>query len=373
MWIVRLALRRPYTFVVAAIIIVLLSGVVIVEMPKDIFPAIDIPVVSVIWTFTGMSPDEMEKRMITISERSLTSTVNDIEHLESQSLNGVSVIKAFFHPQAKIEAAVAQISATCQSILKIFPPGTTAPFIVRYSATNVPILQLSVSSEKLTEQQLYDYGLNFIRTQLYSVEGTTLPGPYGGRPRQIIVDINPERLAAQGISPREVSDAINAQNLILPAGTIKMDDREYNVRLNSSPEVVEALNHLPIRQAGGGTVYIRDVAQVRDGYAPQTNIVRENGKRSTLLTVLKNGGASTLNVVRDVKAALPRVLSTLPDALNVKMLFDQSVFVRAALSGVLTEGTIAACLTGLMILLFLGSWRSTLIVAVSIPLSILVS
>jgi len=373
MWIVRLALRRPYTFVVAAIVIVLLSGVVIQEMPKDIFPTIDIPVVSVIWTYTGMSPDEMEKRMVTISERSLTTTVNDIEHLESQSLNGVSVVKVFFHPQAKIEAAVAQISAVCQAILRIFPPGTTAPFIVRYSATNVPVLQLSVSSDTLTEQQLYDYGLNFIRTQLYSVEGITLPGPYGGRPRQIIVDLNPERLAALGISPREVSDAINVQNLILPAGTVKMDDREYNVRLNSSPEFVEALNHLPIRQSGGGTVYIRDVAQVRDGYAPQTNIVRENGKRSTLLTVLKNGGASTLSVVRDVKAALKRVLLTLPESLKVKPLFDQSLFVRAALIGVLTEGTIAACLTGLMILLFLGSWRSTVIVAVSIPLSILVS
>jgi CzcA family heavy metal efflux pump len=373
MWIVRLALRRPYTFVVAAIVIVLLSFVVISDMPKDIFPSIEIPVVSVIWTYTGMSPDEMEKRMVTISERSITTTVNDIEHLESQSLNGISVIKVFFHPHAKIEAAVAQISAVCQAILRIFPPGTTAPFIVRYSATNVPVLQLSVSSDKLTEQQLYDYGLNFIRTQLYSVEGTTLPGPYGGRPRQIIVDLNLERLAAQGISPREVSDAINVQNLIVPAGTIKMADREYNVRLNSSPEFVDALNNLPIRQSGGGTIYIRDVAQVRDGYAPQTNIVREDGKRSTLLTILKSGGASTLDVVRDVKAALPRVLSTLPESLKVKTLLDQSVFVRAALAGVLTEGTIAACLTGLMILLFLGSWRSTVIVAVSIPLSILVS
>jgi CzcA family heavy metal efflux pump len=373
MWIVRLALRRPYTFVVAAIVVVLLSLVVISEMPKDIFPTIDIPVVSVIWTYTGMSPDEMEKRMVTISERSITTTVNDIEHLESQSLNGISVIKVFFYPHAKIEAAVAQISATCQAILRIFPPGTTAPFIVRYSATNVPVLQLSVSSETLTEQQLYDYGLNFIRTQLYSVEGTTLPGPYGGRPRQILVDLDQERLAARGISPREVTDAINVQNLIVPAGTIKMADREYNVRLNSSPEVVDALNDLPVRQTPAGTVYVRDVAQVRDGYAPQTNIVRENGKRSTLLTILKSGGASTLDVVRDVKAALPRVLSTLPDSLKVRTLFDQSLFVRAALSGVLLEGTIAACLTGLMILLFLGSWRSTLIVAVSIPLSILVS
>jgi multidrug efflux pump subunit AcrB len=373
MWIVRLALRRPYTFVVAAIVIVLLSIVVISEMPKDIFPTIDIPVVSVIWTYTGMSPDEMEKRMVTISERSITTTVNDIEHLESQSLNGISVIKVFFYPHAKIEAAVAQISAVCQAILRIFPPGTTAPFIVRYSATNVPVLQLSVSSDKLTEQQLYDYGLNFIRTQLYSVEGTTLPGPYGGRPRQIIVDLDMARLAAQGISPREVSDAINVQNLIVPAGTIKMADREYNVKLNSSPEAVEALNDLPVRQTATGTIYIRDVAQVRDGYAPQANIVREDGKRSTLLTVLKSGGASTLDVVRDVKAALPRVLSTMPDSLKVRTLFDQSVFVRAALSGVLVEGTIAACLTGLMILLFLGSWRSTLIVAISIPLSILVS
>jgi multidrug efflux pump subunit AcrB len=373
MWIVRLALRRPYTFVVASLVVVLLAGVIISGMPKDIFPVIDIPVVSVIWSYNGMSPDEMEKRMVTISERAFSSSVNDIEHLESQSVNGVSLIKVFFHPQAKIEAAVAQISAVCQAILRIFPPGTTAPFIVRYSATNVPVLQLSLSSDELREQELYDYGLNFIRTQLYSVEGATLPGPYGGRPRQIMVDLNPSALLARGVSPREVSEALNLQNLILPAGTVKMGDREYNVRLNSSPTVVEALNQLPVKQANGATVYIRDVAQVRDGYAVQTNIVRENSKRSTLLTVLKNGGASTLDVVRKIKEALPRVMSTLPSSLKVKTLFDQSIFVRASLNGVLLEATIAAVLTGLMILLFLGSWRSTLIVAISIPMSILCS
>jgi multidrug efflux pump subunit AcrB len=373
MWIVRLALRRPYTFVVAAIVAVILSVAVIRGMPKDIMPVIDIPVVSVIWSYTGMSPDEMEKRMVTISERAFTSTVNDIEHIESQSVNGLSLIKVFFHPEAKIEAAVAQISSVCQSILRIFPPGTTAPFIIRYTASSVPVLQLSVSSEELTEQQLYDYGFNFVRTQLYSVEGATIPAPFGGRPRQILVDLDPELLTARGVSPREVSEAINAQNLIVPAGTVKMGGQEYNVRLNSSPLVVQALNDLPIKQSNGATIYIRDVAQVRDGYAVQSNIVRENGKRSTLLTVLKNGGASTLDVVGKLKATLPRVKSTLPDSLKIETLFDQSVFVRSSLDGVLIEATIAAFLTGLMILLFLGSWRSTVIVAVSIPLSILCS
>ncbi len=373
MWIVRLALRRPYTFVVAAIVAVILSVAVIRGMPKDIMPVIDIPVVSVIWSYTGMSPDEMEKRMVTISERAFTSTVNDIEHIESQSVNGLSLIKVFFHPEAKIEAAVAQISSVCQSILRIFPPGTTATFIIRYTASSVPVLQLSVSSEELTEQQLYDYGFNFVRTQLYSVEGATIPAPFGGRPRQILVDLDPELLTARGVSPREVSEAINAQNLIVPAGTVKMGGQEYNVRLNSSPLVVQALNDLPIKQSNGATIYIRDVAQVRDGYAVQSNIVRENGKRSTLLTVLKNGGASTLDVVGKLKATLPRVKSTLPDSLKIETLFDQSVFVRSSLDGVLIEATIAAFLTGLMILLFLGSWRSTVIVAVSIPLSILCS
>ena len=373
MWIVRLALRRPYTFVVAALIVILVGLLCIVSMPKDILPDIDIPVVSVIWTYAGISPDEIEKRVVTISERAFTGNVNDIEHIESQSMNGLAHIKIYFYPGAKIEAAVAQTSAVCQTLLRIFPPGMNAPFILRYSASNVPVVQMSVSSDVLTEQEIFDYGFNFIRTQLFAVQGATVPTPFGGRPRQIMVDLDPVKLTSQSLSPRDVSDAIGLQNLILPAGSMKMGEREYNVRLNSSPEIMDALNNIPIKQVGGATVLLREVAQVRDGYEVQTNIVRENGKRSTLLTVLKNGGASTLDVVRKLKAEIPRVMSTLPETLKIRTLFDQSVFVEASLNGVLMEATIAAVLTGLMILLFLGSWRSTVIVAISIPLSILVS
>lgn len=373
MWIVKLALRRPYTFVVAALLIAILGAVTIWRMPTDIFPEIDIPVVSVIWTYNGVAAEEMEKRIVTFSERGLTTTVNDIEHIESQSLNGISVIKVFFHPSAKIEAAVAQISAMSQSVLRAMPPGITAPFIVRYNVSNVPILQASISSDSLSEQQLFDYGQNFIRTQLATVQGASVPIPYGGKPRQIMVDIDSQALFANGLSAADVSAAINAQNLILPAGSAKLGEREYNVRLNSSPDTVAALNDLPIKQVGGATIYIRDVAQVRDGSQVQTNIVRQDGRRSALLTILKSGGASTLDIVSRVKQTLPRILATLPKELNVNLLFDQSVFVRAAINGVLFEAIIAACLTAAMILLFLGSWRSTLIVTVSIPLSILCS
>ncbi|MBP6822675.1 MAG: efflux RND transporter permease subunit [Acidobacteria bacterium] len=373
MWIVKLALRRPYTFVVAALLIAILGMVTIRLMSTDIFPEIDIPVVSVIWTYNGVSADEMEKRIVTPSERGLTTTVNDIEHIESQSLNGVSVIKVFFHPGAKIEAAVAQISAMSQSILRIMPPGMTAPFIIRYNVSNVPILQASITSETMNEQQLYDYSQNFIRTQLATVQGASVPIPYGGKPRQIMVDIDPQALYANNLSATDIAAAINAQNLILPAGFAKLGEREYNVRLNSSPDSVAALNDLPIKQVGGATIYIRDVAQVRDGSQVQTNIVRQDGRRSALLTILKSGGASTLDIVSRVKERLPSVLSTLPKELNVNFLFDQSLFVRAAINGVLFEAIIAACLTAAMILLFLGSWRSTLIVTISIPLSILCS
>jgi len=373
MWIVRLALRRPYTFVVAALVVLLVGILAILSMPKDIFPEIDIPVVSVIWTYTGMSPDEMEKRVVTISERAFTGNVNDIEHIESQSMNGLAHIKVFFYPGAKIEAAVAQCSAICQTLLRIFPPGMNAPFILRYSASAVPVVQMSVASDTLTEQEIFDYSFNYLRSQLFAVQGATVPTPFGGKPRQIMVDIDPAKLTAKGLSARDVADAVNLQNLILPAGTLKMGEREYNVRLNSSPEVADALNNLPIKQVGGATILLRDVAQVRDGFEVQTNIVRENGKRSVLLTVLKNGNASTLDVVRKLQAELMRIEKTFPAGLKIRTLFDQSLFVEASLKGVLIEATIAAVLTGLMILLFLGSWRSTVIVAVSIPLSILVS
>lgn len=373
MWIVKLALRRPYTFVITAILIVVLGIVTILRMPVDIFPEINIPVVSVIWTYGGVAPEEMEQRIVTTNERAYTTTVNDIEHIESQSLNGVSVIKVFFQPGAKVEAAVAQLTSITQTLLRIMPPGITPPLIIRYNASSVPILQMSVSSKSLSEQELYDNGNNFLRTQLATIQGASVPLPYGGKPRQIMVDIDPQALFAKGLSATDVTTAINAQNLILPAGSAKLGEREYTVRLNSSPEVIDALNNLPIKQVNGTVIYIRDVAQVHDGFAVQTNIVRRDGKRSSLLTVLKNGGASTLDVVARIKEALPRIKSTLPKELNIDLLFDQSIFVKASIQGVLTEGLIAACLTAAMILLFLGSWRSTLIVAVSIPLSILCS
>jgi multidrug efflux pump subunit AcrB len=373
MWIVRLALRRPYSFTVMAILIVLIGVVTITRMSTDIFPNINIPVVSVIWSYAGVAPEEMEKRFVTVSERAMTTTVNDIEHIESQSYNGVSVIKVFFHEGAKVEAGVAQITSIMQTLLRIMPPGTTPPLIIQYSASNVPILQLGLSGKGLSEQQLYDLGLNFIRTQLATIQGAQVPLPYGGKSRQVMVDIDLQKLYGKGLSPADVSNAVNAQNVILPAGTQKIGDREYNVRLNSSPELLETLNDLPIKQINGATVYIRDVAHVRDGFAVQTNIVAQNRTRSALLTVLKSASASTLDIIKRVKEALPRIQATLPKELQISQLFDQSIFVRAAINGVLREGVIAACLTALMILLFLGNWRSTLIVATSIPLSILCS
>ena len=373
MWIVRLALRRPYTFTVMAILIGLLGIVSIVRMATDIFPSIDIPVVSVIWSYSGVAAEEMEKRFVTVCERAMTTTVNDIEHIESQSYNGVAVIKVYFHEGAKVEAGVAQITSICQTLLRIMPPGTTPPLIIQYSASNVPILQLGISSRTLSEQQLYDLGLNFIRTQLATVQGAQVPLPYGGKARQIMVDLDPQKLQANGLSASDVSNAINAQNVIVPAGTQKLGEREYNVRLNSSPQVLDMLNDLPIKEVNGAMVYIRDVANVRDGFAVQTNIVSQNRIRSALLTVLKSANASTLDIIKRVKDVLPRIKATLPPELDITQLFDQSVFVRAAINGVLKEGVIAACLTALMILLFLGSWRSTLVVATSIPLSILCS
>ncbi len=373
MWIVRLALRRPYSFTVMAILIVLVGVVTITRMSTDIFPNIKIPVVSVIWSYAGVAPEEMEKRFVTVSERAMTTTVNDIEHIESQSYNGVSVIKVFFHEGAKVEAGVAQITSIMQTLLRIMPPGTTPPLIIQYSASNVPILQLGLTGKGLSEQQLYDLGLNFIRTQLATIQGAQVPLPYGGKSRQVMVDIDLQKLYGKGLSPADVSNAVNAQNVILPAGTQKIGDREYNVRLNSSPELLETLNDLPIRQVNGAMVYVRDVANVRDGFAVQTNIVSQNRIRSALLTVLKSASASTLDIIKRVKEALPRIQATLPKELEVSQLFDQSIFVRAAINGVLREGVIAACLTALMILLFLGNWRSTLVVATSIPLSILCS
>ena len=373
MWIVRLALRRPYTFVVMAVLILVLGIVSITTMSTDIFPTIDIPVVTVIWTYSGTSPDEMEKRFTTISERAMTTTVSDIEHIESQSVNGISIIKVYFQPGVKIEAAVAQISSINQTILRIFPPGATPPFILQFSASNVPILQAALSSDKLSEAELYDLGNQFVRTQLATVQGAQIPSPYGGKARQIMVDLDLGALSSKGLSPTDVVNALTTQNVILPAGDAKVGSTDYIVRTNGSPQVLAELNDLPVKQVNGAMVYVRDVAQVHEGFAVQQNIVRINGKRATLLTILKAGSASTLDIVKRVKERLPKVIDTLAEKPEVSLLFDQSIFVRAALQGVVKEAAIAAGLTALMILLFLGSWRSTVIVAISIPLSILVS
>src|SRR5258705_513102 len=373
MWIVRLALRRPYTFVVVALLILVLGVVTIARMPVDIFPDVNIPVITVIWSFPGLSPDDMEKRVLTVTERAMTTAVNDIEHMESQSMYGVGVIKVYFHQGADTAVAQAQVTALVQTLLRFVPQGMTPPLIVRYSASSVPILQLAITSKTLPEEQLYDYAQNFIRTQLATVQGASVTLPYGGKPRQVMVDLHPKALQAYGLSATDVVNAISAQNLILPSGTAKIGDTEYNVLLNSSPPTVEALNDLPIRQVNGVVVYVRDVAEVHDGFAVQTNIVSEGGHPASLLRILKGGGASTLDVVKRVKAILPKVQATLPPELEVGQLFDQSVFVRASIDGVVREAVIAAMLTALMILVFLGSWRSTVIVATSIPLSILSS
>jgi multidrug efflux pump subunit AcrB len=373
MWIVRLALRRTYTFVVVALLIAVLGVVSIYRMSTDIFPNIDIPVVSVVWSYDGMPADEIESRVILINERVLTASVNDIEHIESQSLDGLGVIRIYFRPGAKVAEAEAQVTATCQTLLKLMPPGITPPYIVRYSATSVPIVQIAVSSDTLTEQQILDYAMNFIIQQLGTVQGARVPQPWGGKQRQVMVNLDPDAMYSYGLSPSDVSAAISNQNLIIPAGTVKMGAQEYNVKLNSSPDVIAAFNDIPIRTVNGVPIYIKNVAHVADGYAVQTNMVRRDGRRAVLMTILKGEGASTISVVNGVRAALPRIQAQLPPELKMEPIFDQSVFVQAAVNGVLKEGAIAAGLTALMILLFLGSWRSTLIVATSIPLSILSS
>jgi multidrug efflux pump subunit AcrB len=373
MWIVRLALRRPYTFVVVSLLIAILGVTAILTMPVDIFPYIDIPVVSIVWSYNGLSPEEMEKRMVTIFERAMTTTVNDIEHIESQSYAGVSVTRVYFQPNAKVELALSQVTAIAQTLLRIFPPGSTPPSIIKYDASAVPVLQLALQSDSLAEQELFDLGANFIRTQLATIPGAAVPLPFGGKSRTVMVDLNPDALFAKQLSPADISTALGNQNLILPAGTAKIGDKDYQIKLNSSPRLLEEMNRMPVKVVNGATVYLRDVAQVRDGYSVQTSIVRTNGRRGALVTVLRNGKASTLAVVDNVKKTLPRILAGLTPELHVRLLFDQSVFVRAAINGVVREAVSAAFLTGLMILMFLGSWRSTVIVCISIPLSILAS
>ena len=373
MWIVRLALRRPYTFVVVSLLIAILGVTAIITMPVDIFPYIDIPVVSIVWSYSGLSPEEMEKRIVTIFERSMTTSVNDIEHIESQSYTGASVIRVYFQPNAKVEVALSQVTAIAQTLLRILPPGTTPPNIIKYDASAVPVLQLGLQSDSLAEQELFDLGQNFIRTQLATIQGAAVPLPFGGKYRTVMVDLNPDALFAKQLSPADISTALGNQNLILPAGTAKIGDRDYQIKLNSSPRLLDEMNRMPVKVVNGATVYLGDIAQVRDGYTVQTSVVRTNGRRGALLTVLRNGKASTLAVVDNVKKTLPRILAGLTPELHVRLLFDQSVFVRAAINGVVREAVSAAFLTGLMILMFLGSWRSTLIVCISIPLSILAS
>jgi multidrug efflux pump subunit AcrB len=373
MWIVRLALRRPYTFVVMAVLIAILGITAIVTMPVDIFPYIDIPIVSVVWPYYGLSPDEMEKRVVTNFERNLTSGVNDIEHIESQSYKDIAVVRIYFHPNVQIDMAIAQVTAQMQSGLRSMPPGMFPANVLKYDAGSVPILRLGLSSKTLREQEIFDWGANFIRTPLAVVQGAAVSYPFGGKNRAVMVDLNLDELYAKQLSPLDVSNALNLQNLILPAGSAKLAETEYQIKINSSPVILDEFNNLPIKTVNGATVYMKDVAQVRDGFSVQSNIVRTDGARGVMLSVTRTGKASTLAVVNAVKAALPRILSMIPPELKVVTLADQSLFVRASIQGVLREALIAAGLTGLLILLFLGSWRSTLIVCISIPLSILTS
>src|SRR4030088_2089541 len=374
MWIVRLALKEPYTIVVLGILIFLFGAIAIVRTPTDIFPNIDIPVVSIIWTYNSLEPQDLADRIVTITERNLTTTVDNIAHIESQSYYGIAVVKVFFQPSVSIDKAIAQITANSQTQLRQLPLGTTPPLIITYSASTVPILQLGLSGKGLAEQQLTAYGLNFIRPRLVTVEGAAVPYPYGGKQRQVQVDLNTAALQSKGLSPLDVVNAITAQNLILPTGTSKIGMKEYDVDIpNAAPETIAQLNRIPIKTIGTTTIYISDVAWVRDGFPPQTNIVRVNGQRASLLTVQKSGTESTLSIIAGIKALLPQIKATVPPQLDIKPLADQSIFVKGSIQGVVREALIAACLTAVMILIFLGSWRSTIIIAVSIPLAILCS
>ncbi len=373
MWIIRLALRRPYSFVVAALLLLLMTPFVLLRTPTDIFPAINIPVVSVIWNYTGLPADQIAQRMVFTQERALTTTVNNIEHIESTSYDSVGVIKVFFQPGTNISTAVAQLTAVSQTILKQLPPGTTPPLILQYDASTVPILQFGISSTKLSEQQVFDLALNQIRVGLISVPGIAIPYPFGGKQRVVSVDLDPKAIEANNIIQSDVVTAITSGALTFPSGVAKIGGKEVPIDLNVNPPRIDLLNGLPIKSVGGTVIHIGDVAQVRDGYMPQENIVRQDGIRSTLLTVFKNGAASTLSVATGAKAAMANILKTVTSDVQVKQFLDQSVFVKGAVSGVVREGAIAAALTALMILLFLGAWRSTIIIAISIPLSVLAS
>jgi multidrug efflux pump subunit AcrB len=373
MWIVQVALRRPYTFLVMALVILLATPLVLRKMSTDIFPEIDIPVVSIVWTYAGLSAQEMGQRITAVTERTLTTTVTDIEHIESQSFYGLSVTKVFFQQNANVPTAVAQIVATEQQQLKQLPPGALPPLIIKYSASAIPVIQLGISSPTMTEPALFDAAFNFLRPRLVTIPGVAVPYPYGGKSRLISVDLDTSALLAKGLTPNDIVNAVNAQNLILPSGTVKIASTEFAIALNGSPDTIAGLNHIPVVTKNGATTYLSEVAHVRDGFSPQTNIVRQNGERGVLMPVIKNGGSSTLDIISNLRAVLPVAAQILPKDIVITPLFDQSGFVKAAITGVVREAVIAACLTAMLILVFLGNWRSTCIIAVSIPLSILCS
>ncbi|WP_256258846.1 efflux RND transporter permease subunit, partial [Burkholderia ubonensis] len=373
MWIVNLALRRPYTFIVMAIMIVLATPLALMRTPVDVLPSIDIPVISVIWNYNGLSAKEMTNRITAVHERVLTTTVNNIQHVESTTLPGTAVVKVFLQPGANVQTAIAQTVSSAQAIVRQMPQGATPPLVITYSASSIPVIQLGLSSKTLSEQSLADIALNFLRPQLITIPGAQVPFPYGGRTRVVAVDIDSKALMSKGLTPADVVNAVNAQNLVLPTGTAKMGQTEYRVDTNASADTIADISHIPLQTVNGATTYLGEVAAVRDGFSPQTNVVRQNGRRGVLVSILKSGDASTLKVVSDLKALLPKVVPTLPEGLTITPLFDQSVFVDAAVQGVIHEALIAAVLTAMMILLFLGNWRSTLIIAISIPLSIFTS
>lgn len=373
MWIVRTALEKPYTFIVMALLILITTPLAVMRTPVDVLPEINIPVISVIWNYNGLSAQQMGNRITQTHERSLTTTVNDIEHIESQSLGGIAIIKIFFQPKANIQTAISQVVAVSQSVLRQMPPGITPPLIIKYTASSVPVIQLGMSSTVMAEKELFDAAINILRPQLITIPGLAMPFPYGGKVRAVSVDIDPQALLAKGMTSSDIINAITTQNLTLPGGTTKIGDTEFNVSLNSSPPSIAELNNIPVRTVGGATTFLREVAHVRDGFSPQINIVRQDGQRGLLLTALKNGGASTLDVVNAVKAKLPSLLPLLPEGIEVRLLADQSIFVKEAIAAVIHEALIAGVLTALMLLLFLGNWRSTLIIAISIPLSIFTS
>ncbi|MEN9589998.1 MAG: hypothetical protein RLZZ481_1784, partial [Pseudomonadota bacterium] len=373
MWIVRTALEKPYTFIVMAILILLSTPLAVMKTPVDVLPEINIPVISVIWSYNGLSAQQMGNRITQTHERSLTTTVNDIAHIESQSLGGIAIIKIYFQPNVNIQMAIAQVVSVSQAVLRQMPPGITPPLVIKYTASSIPVIQLGMSSTVLAEKELFDAALNILRPQIITIPGIAMPFPYGGKVRAVSVDIDPQALLAKGMTSSDVINAITSQNLTLPAGTTKIGDTEFNVSLNASPPSIAELNNIPVRTINGATTFLREVAHVRDGFSPQINIVRQDGQRGLLLTALKNGGASTLDVVNALKEKLPSLLPLLPDGIEVKLLADQSIFVKEAIASVVHEALIAAVLTAVMLLLFLGNWRTTVIIAISIPLSIFCS